>query len=833
MKYILALIASLFISHGSCQVIDNPHASGLATNASSNGYKVKWNVNPFDQKIFIENQGQFDVVLPNKGKVLFGAELGQIKAFFTANGLTYRYDEYPESKKENEEKEELEPATFLKHKTHYLAFTWEGANPNVTIQALGKRSDYYVYPTGLTSSVQVNLFKKIIYRNLYPGIDIEYIFPDGKEGIKYSIIVHPGGDPSKVKLKYIGAKNIKKDGGNVTIQSEIGEFIDHTPYSFYEGEEGINIQTKYKLNDNEESFLFEEGYDKTKTLVIDPWITTPIFPGAGLKRGPWDVDYDYNGNVYAASQNGLVKLNSSGSIIWTYQVSPVFIIYGEITVDRATGNVFIVGDGGISPSLGIVQKISTNGLLIASNSIAAKPGVMREFWRAAFNQCTNQLIIGAGGLQDIYQAGTIDINLTQFNLVNVMNLPINTLGGYDMVGVSIDPSGTSCYMANSSQSPFNTNTLIKLPCPAISPTSYNQPNGYIFGELNHNYYGSISSNGMNVIAAGNNGVYMWDGYTLKQFNKATGALITSNVIQTPVVLSGHVATRWAGIDVDACEKIYAGYQTSIKVFNSSLLQTNVITLPNNLDTVNDVAIGVKGKTLYACGTSFVTSIEISGPATDSITKATTQATCSCNGTATATFLKCGSPLTSGVTYLWSNGQTTQTATGLCAGIHNITLNYNCKDYRDTVMISAPGNIAVTSSQTNVTCNAGNTGNANVNVSGGLLPYTYSWSGGAGTSPNANNLTAGNYTVTVTDANGCKAIKIVGIDQPDPLIANLATTNNSCSSTGSATLYISNNAPYTYTWSTSQTGTSIGGLIAGTYTLTVNSSNGCSQTKIFN
>lgn len=518
MKYTLALIISLFISHASCQVMYQPQASGSAANTSTNGYKIKWRVNPSDEKIFIENRGQFDTALKNNSKVLFGADLGNIKAYFTANGLTYRYDDYPKQKldgnKKGEEKEEEEREARKNPKTHYLSFTWEGANPNVTVEAVEKRSDYYIYPTGLSSSFQANLFKKIIYRDLFPGIDIEYIFPEGKEacmqdipGIKYSVIVHPGADASKVKLKYTGAKKIKNEGGNVIIQSEIGEFIDHTPYSFYEGEEGISIRTKYKLNDTEESFLFEDGYDKNRTLIIDPWMTTPILPGADLKRGPWDIDYDYNGNVYAASQNGLVKLNSIGAIVWTYQVAPVFIDYGEITVDRTTGNVFIAGDG-INPiGSGVVQKISTNGSLIASNSINAKFGVGREFWRAAFNHCTNQVIIGAGGLQDIYQAGTIDNNLAQFNLVNVMNLPANTAGGYDMVGVAIDPSGTSCYMANSS---YNTNTLIKLPCPAITPTIYNQPNGYIFGELYHNFYGNITLNGMNVIAAGNNGVYMWD-----------------------------------------------------------------------------------------------------------------------------------------------------------------------------------------------------------------------------------------------------------------------------------------------------------------------------------
>ncbi|MBL7891999.1 MAG: hypothetical protein JNL63_05175, partial [Bacteroidia bacterium] len=550
------------------QSMDRPKLAASSEDHSSRSYKVNWRVDPFDQKSFIENLGQFDTVLTNTTKVWYGAALGDVTAYFTSNGLVYRYDQPLDQKAAGEkENEDADKINLRKCKTHYLKIEWEGSNPYAKIDASEKRPDYYVYPTGLTSSLQASLFKKITYRDLYPGIDVEYIFPEGKEGLKYAIIAHPGSDISKVKLKYIGAKSISKNKeGDVVIRTEMGDFTDHAPVSFYDGESKNEIHSVNNLQGSIESFSVPNPFDRNKTLVIDPWVTNPF--GYGGKRGPWDIDYDYSGNVYAASGGRLVKFNSSGTIVWTYTISG--ITYCDFTVDRVTGTSYVVGLGGYT---GVIQKISTTGGLVATASTANNKAW--EFWRAVWNPCTNQIVIGAGGTNGDGSTGTntnqgaiTDLNLSAITIRNVMGVAGSN---YDMVGVAVDPSGTSCYMANVNWSVAN-NKLIKLPLPAFTPTIFNVANGYLFQETSHNFYaGGLGGwyHGMNVMTAGNNGVYMWDGYTLKQFNKITGALITSNVVQPPYVISGIVKSFWAGIDVDVCEKIYAGYKTSVKVFNSS------------------------------------------------------------------------------------------------------------------------------------------------------------------------------------------------------------------------------------------------------------------------
>ncbi|SHJ07313.1 Por secretion system C-terminal sorting domain-containing protein [Hymenobacter daecheongensis DSM 21074] len=122
----------------------------------------------------------------------------------------------------------------------------------------------------------------------------------------------------------------------------------------------------------------------------------------------------------------------------------------------------------------------------------------------------------------------------------------------------------------------------------------------------------------------------------------------------------------------------------------------------------------------------------------------------------------------GYTFLWNNGATTEDRTGLTAGTYSVTITdaNSCTRTISGITITQPASpLATTGSQTNVTTNGGSDGTATVSVSGGTSPYTYSWSPSGGTGATASGLTAGTYTVTVTDANGCTTTRSFTITQP--------------------------------------------------------------------
>src|SRR5690606_24633816 len=152
-------------------------------------------------------------------------------------------------------------------------------------------------------------------------------------------------------------------------------------------------------------------------------------------------------------------------------------------------------------------------------------------------------------------------------------------------------------------------------------------------------------------------------------------------------------------------------------------------------------------------------------------------------------------------------------------------------------ITEPDVLDATGTQTDVSLYNGNDGEAVVTVTGGTSPYTYAWSPSGGTSDTASNLTAGTYTVVVTDANGCTTTKVFTITQPIPLMVQTASqTNVNCNggSDGTASVsVIGGNAPYTYLWTptggTSETAT---GLSAGVYNVEITDSTSNTITESF-
>lgn len=173
-----------------------------------------------------------------------------------------------------------------------------------------------------------------------------------------------------------------------------------------------------------------------------------------------------------------------------------------------------------------------------------------------------------------------------------------------------------------------------------------------------------------------------------------------------------------------------------------------------------------------------------------------------NGTATATPIG-GS---GNFTYSWNTvpPQNTQTATNLPPGVYTCTVTdvAGCT-FIDSVTVMGTGQLSVSTLQTNVLCNGGNNGSAVVTPVSGNAPYTYTWSPNVSTTGTASNLTAGNYTVDVTDNFGCTSSYTFNITEP-PLVPIIATGNGTTAictgfSTGINVTASGGAPPYAYQW----------------------------------
>jgi hypothetical protein len=194
--------------------------------------------------------------------------------------------------------------------------------------------------------------------------------------------------------------------------------------------------------------------------------------------------------------------------------------------------------------------------------------------------------------------------------------------------------------------------------------------------------------------------------------------------------------------------------------------------------------------------------------------------------------------TAGYTYSWNPlGQTGPSMSGLIPGTYTVFVTdiHGCTSSDTAIVNSQAGANSMITSSTNVLCSGSPSGTATVAASAGTAPFSYNWSpvvgGGQGTTT-VTGLSAGTYTATITDANGCTSLSTVTITQPAPLnIVTTTSTSESCNTCCDASATINpagGTPPYIYSWSgtphqTTQTATN---LCAGTYTACVMDANGC-------
>jgi len=245
----------------------------------------------------------------------------------------------------------------------------------------------------------------------------------------------------------------------------------------------------------------------------------------------------------------------------------------------------------------------------------------------------------------------------------------------------------------------------------------------------------------------------------------------------------------------------------------------------------------------ANGCSAAQSVTITQPAAALSSSVITQSNVGCFGTTNGSATVSAANGTAAYSYSWNTVpvQSTATASNLTAGAWTCTIiDANGCTATRVATITQPA-AALSSSigaQANVGCFGGTTGSATVSISGGTVPYTYNWNTTpAQTSASATNLAAGNWTCTITDANGCTTTRNVTITQPAAALTSSisAQSNVGCfgAASGSATVAVSGGSTlYAYLWNTApvQTSAAANNLIAGTWTCTITDANGCSTTQ---
>ncbi len=703
----------------------------LSTNAleGNKGWSAKYE----NQKVFIENKGQFLSNKPNE-KILYAYDNGSTMISFTSKGVTYSFlKRWKKEENKNEREREREGLKSgkshaemeaeehkMEFKTDFVSFVWENANPNVEIVPSEETFDYHSYTfkdkDGIEKNINhINAFKKIIYKNIYPNIDIEYVFHP-TDGIKYSLILHPGADISKVKMKYDDKVKLKGNG-DLHIPTLFGDIVEHAPVTFYSENKSKIISSHFVKTDKTISFKIAE-YDHTKTIIIDPWVQTPTMSSSNCV---WECEKDGAGNVYIIGGDSpmqLKKYNATGVLQWTYN-TPYDTAGGEDLGTFATdlaGNSYVTLGGPAQ-----ICKVNTSGTQLWNN---AGGSAIKEYWNITFNCDQTKLIIGgmaSSGLFPPLSGAIFDINTTNGSTTSTQIIAGSGIGTSNQEVRSITSSRNAKYYFLT----FDTVGFInqEFSACASSPPIVKINSGYTLSYTCEDYRFQGFSAGIMAIRANKNFVYTQNGTTIQKRSLFNLAVIGSAPIPGGINTSsfGRNIVGNSGIDIDSCGNVYVGSGNGVVKYDANLNLITSVTTPFRVFDVsvsyggNVIVCGATGNSSSSVRTGYVQSINM--------TSCDPMVLFCCNAAVCPTGNFCITaapitltPITSGGT--WS-GAGVNATTGVFSpsvagpGTHTIIYTLSCGSDSTIIIVSAC--VPLTACQET---------NGNITATSGTAPYTW-------------------------------------------------------------------------------------------------------------
>ncbi len=143
------------------------------------------------------------------------------------------------------------------------------------------------------------IFQTVTFKNVYPNIDVRYYTDNGT--LKYDIIVNPGGDISRIALKYTGVDKLSVENRQLVISTSIGERREAAPYSYqFINKIKKEISCKYNVTGNIVRFSLKQ-YDPAVTLIIDPSLIFCSFSGSTQDNWGYTATYGPDGSMYGGS----------------------------------------------------------------------------------------------------------------------------------------------------------------------------------------------------------------------------------------------------------------------------------------------------------------------------------------------------------------------------------------------------------------------------------------------------------------------------------------------------------------------------------------------------
>jgi gliding motility-associated-like protein len=187
----------------------------------------------------------------------------------------------------------------LQIRSHAYDMKFLHANQNPEIvpdKPLSTYNNYFIGNDPKQWASFCRIFQGVTYKNVYPGVDVRYYTSEGK--LKYDLIVNPGASVDKIAMYYDGVNGLEVRNERLVIKTSVDEVQELEPYTYQPLAAGRKeISNRYEVDGNIVRFKLG-AYDKSKTLIIDPFLIFASFSGSTADNWGYTATFDKDGSFY-------------------------------------------------------------------------------------------------------------------------------------------------------------------------------------------------------------------------------------------------------------------------------------------------------------------------------------------------------------------------------------------------------------------------------------------------------------------------------------------------------------------------------------------------------
>ena len=548
----------------------------------------------------------------------------------------------------------------------------------------------------------------------------------------------------------------------------------------------INVTRIAEIEFGGTNAICEGGVINLAVTETSPAGTWSIYAENGNTGGPFNASITNSGTNYsvvnAVHDEIVVQYTTSpeNGGCWNQKTIPIYSL-PEVTITPENTTICEGTDVTLHPSSNQQSSFQWSGGPSCSNTDWASDNTCADWTVNPITTTTYTLTVTTS--HDLGMAGVLQCESTESKTVTVS----------PAIELSVTTNNITCNGAN------NGNAIVNV-TNGTAPYTYEWSNGQTNAQTTN-----LSTGTYTVTVRDNNGCSVVESLEITQPDA-----LTTSLSATSILCNGQTS--------NITNTVAGGTPNYTYNWNNG-------STTQNLEGVGGGTYSVTVTDANSCVAT--ASVTVNEP--EELTSELSAGTIACNGS-TTDITNTVSGGTTPITYEWNNGANTQNLTGVVAGTYSVTVrdNNSCSVVRE-ITITQPDILTTSLSAGTIACNGGTTGITNT-PDGGTTPYQYYWSNSSN-EQTLSGVSAGTYTVTVRDNNGCSVVESLEITQPNALTTSLSATSILCNGqTSNITNTVAGGTPnYTYNWNNGSTTQNLEGVGGGTYSVTVTDANSCVAT----